>query len=394
MAEPWGVTETGFYRPVFEELQDKLGTKLRAYVHPDLDLGDETMFGQHNGISNRSRALVWEVLETCYHSYDADSAEGVLFENLGKLTGVGLEPAKHSLATISVTLSAEDTLETDVTYIAHEDREDVRFTPVESVTKDAGTHDILFRSENTGPVAAAAGKLTVISSGPAGLVSATNAEDAQLGSDAETIEELRARRDESIAIVGGSTEDAILADVDDLGFVLNTNVLSNYGPVTDANGLPPHSYEVIVWTGADPTENQRNTIAQTIFDTGPDGIQTWGTHTGTATDESGETITIRFTVAQEVTIWIEAELTKQAGAAADSETKEAWAAAMNAQHEPGQSVVALVVRSWPLSRDKITDVPSFTIGTTASPVGEDNLPITVRQIARFDTTRIAITTTP
>lgn len=394
MAEPWGVTETGFYCPVYSELQEKLGTKLRAYVHPDLDLGDETILGQHSGITNRSRALVWEALRETYHSFDADAAEGVLFENLGKLTGIGLEPAHHSLVRVSLTFSATDTIEPDVTFIAHEDREDIRFTPVETAEFATGSHDVLFRAENTGPVEAGAGKLTVISAGPAGLVSATNANDAVPGTNAETIEEMRVRRDESIAITGGSTDSAILADVSALDFILSTRVLSNYGPIADANGLPPHSFEVIVWTGGTPTTEQKNTIAQTIHDTGPDGIQTYGTISGVAADAAGDPIVVWFTAAEEKEIWLVAELTKEAGAAADSETKTAWAAAMNTAHEPAADVVALSVRAWPLTRDKITDVPVFTLGFAAAPVGTSNLTIGVRQIARFDSTRITITTTP
>lgn len=394
MAETWGITPEGFYCPTFSEVLSDLETRERANIDPDLDLSAETFLGQHNGIASRARALVWEALRVAYYAFDADSAEGVLFENLAKLSGTGLNPATYSLVSLTCVFSAEETLEPDTHFIAVEEREDVRFTPFETATYAAGSHAILFRSEFTGPVAAAAGTVTVLSAVPVGLVSATNSLDATPGKNAETIEELRARRDEDIAITGGSTEDAIEADVrqagrDELGIDLYVLVISNRTPAT-VDGIPPHAYETVVYSGAALTTEQKNTIAKAILDSGPDGIQFFGQTSGVATDASGDVVTVGMTESEEVGIWIVAEIV------AEDDTdlvalKQAWAQALNERFQNGQEVVALYAKAWPLGFEGVSKVTSFAIGTSASPTDEDDIPITIRQIPRFDTSRIEVT---
>ena len=392
MAQTWGVTPEGYYRPTFTELVGRLEVLERAGMDPDLDLGSETILGQHNGVTCAQYALAWEAGETIYHGMDPDSAEGALLENIAKLSGTLKLGPIFSTVIETCVFSAPVDLESYVHFVAVSGREDVRFTPLLSASYAAGSHDIAFQAENSGPVEAPAGDLNVIVTPVVGWASAINAEDATVGQSAETTEELRHRRDDDVAATGGSTAMAIRADLLQLDpeNIQSVRVLTNNTAAVDVNGLPPHSYEAIIYDGG-IVDN--DLIAQTIFESGPDGIQAFGELSGTATDPvTGETVTIGFTRATELPIYILATFdTISTDYVGDVYAAQAWADALNLRYEAGDDVIALYARSIPLGFEGVTDVPVFAIGATDPPTLDVNVPITVRQIARFAAARIEIT---
>jgi hypothetical protein len=54
-------------------------------------------------------------------------------------------------------------------------------------------------------------------------------------------------------------------------------------------------------------------------------------------------------------------------------------------YDAGDTVVALYLRAQAFTVSGVIDVPTFTLGYTASPVGTGNLTTTARQRATFDT---------
>lgn len=387
----WGVTEDGFYRPTQQELLADRESEQRAIIDPELDLGAETVLGQTNGIDTRQEAFLWELGQVLYHAIDPDAAEGAQFENLSKLSGTRKRGARPSYVDANCSLTSGTTLQAGIHFAAVDGAEDVRFTPVEDfAAPSTGLHLIRFQSENTGPIPCASGKLTVIATTVVGWNSVTNPSDAILGADIETIEEMRKRRDDEIAAAGGSTAIAIRADVRkvDEEKIQSVYVLVNDGPTTDGNGLPPNSYEVIIYDGGLVANDL---IAQAIYETGGEGIRTYGSAQGNAVDpDTKETRVIHFSRAVEVPVYIVATFEKLSGYPGDADAKTAWAAAANAHYEPGEDVIGLWVRGYPLNISGVEDVDPFAIGTAPAPTLDDNLTITVRQIARFSSDRITI----
>lgn len=121
----------------------------------------------------------------------------------------------------------------------------------------------------TGAIEILPESVTKISTPIAGLESVTNPLEFQTGRDVENDEELRVRMSRSVQIAGKATIPAIRAAIENITGVTSTKILENDGINTDANGLPPKSYEIIVEGG------DGQTIADTVWETKPAGIQTY-----------------------------------------------------------------------------------------------------------------------
>ena len=131
--------------------------------------------------------------------------------------------------------------------------------------------------------------------------SITNPSAADPGENQESDAALRIRRRAELTAQGTGTQESIQADilrVDDVEFC---EVLTNRTPYQQ-NGLPPHSFEAVVFGGLD------NAIAQAIWDGMPSGIEVYGATSGTATDDGGNSQTVEFTRPTELQILVEVDL--------------------------------------------------------------------------------------
>ena len=150
-------------------------------------------------------------------------------------------------------------------------------TSIDAVIESAGTVDILCRSQQIGPIHAAAGALTEIMDIIAGWDSVTNTEAAVAGIQPESETEWVERYLNRMAIHGQGTLENIAARVREVDGIRETVVLHNpvslevtdRGFTQDAN-----SFSVIIsgdGTAAD--------IARAIADTAPPGIPMTGSQT-------------------------------------------------------------------------------------------------------------------
>jgi hypothetical protein len=243
----------------------------------------------------------------------------------------------------------------------------------------------------TGPVGANAGTLTEDNS-ITGWNSVTNALDAKRGQVADTNESLRKRREEELAKAGSATVRAIIADMsaleDDAGNIAlqSVQVLENDGDVTDANGLPPHSVEVIV---DDDPQIADTIIGQAIFDSKGGGIQAAGGIVTQATDPLGKSHTVRFTRPTEVDVYLIFHVEKAPDFPGDTLFAETVANTLTLEHLPGDDVFR-----WKCFNAAqipgVVNVREVFLGFAAAPTATDDLPITARQQAAFDTSRISV----
>lgn len=126
----------------------------------------------------------------------------------------------------------------------------------------------------TGPLAANIGEVDQIITAVTGLDSVTNTTVATLGRNAETDTEYRDRRRESLAIIGSGTIDSIVDNVRAIEGVSRVTGVENTSEVTDGEGRPAKTFEIIV-TGGEDQE-----IAEVIWKTKPAGIGTHGNING------------------------------------------------------------------------------------------------------------------
>lgn len=385
-----GLTPSGFVAPTFAEIQADINTQILANVDAGLDLAPDQPIGQIVAIFAEQLAEAYEVVATVYGSYDPNSAEGRLLENIAAITGTVPQAATYSIAQATLGLSASTTVTAGaIAYVAGQPQN--QWVLESTVTStSAGNYPATFRSLNPGPVAAPAGTLTQIQTATVGWNSVTNALDAIPGDAADTDTTLRIKRAEELNGQGSGTVDAIRAAVAKVLGVNSVLVTENTSLFTAADGTPGKAFHVVVYA---PTATNDD-IAQAIWDNKPSGILAYGATTGTATDSQGNPQTVAFDVATDLPLYL--VLTTTPNSLTTAQTNAVgqalvdWAegtfdANGNELTAPnlvlGGNVIALAIRAAAIVPGVTSDVPTFTLGFAPSPVGTSNLTVSGTQIA-------------
>lgn len=391
----FGVTSTGFTRKNLEDILKALADRQHASpaLGPSLDTDDETALGQLNGTFASELAEAWELLEECFHGMDPEDAEDFALTVLSSLTGTLRRAATKSTSALTVNLNAGTTLPAGST-VAVLNRPDITFTTDVALGPVVSTGNYTAQSTctQTGPIAALAGTLTVIVTPVSGWNTVTNPADAITGRAVDNDVTLRQRREDELALRGGSTLKGIKSDVLKVTGVNTASVLENTGEATDANGLPPHSFEVVIDDGDVPAASN-NSIAQAIWDSKPAGIQPFGTLSGTALDDLNVSHTVNFSRVTLKPVFIDVFITTTSDYDAingPTNIKTAVAAEGN-KLKIDADVIALNLRAKALTVVGVVDVPTFELGFFANPSGTANLTVGPRERATFNTANITVT---
>lgn len=387
MAE-YGVTPFGFRRPSLRQLLDLIEGDQRAEISPTIDHSPEGPLGQINAIFARQLGIAWESQELVFGANDADKAEDFALTALAKLTGTYRHPATHSTVRCEVELDKDTQLVAGEHFAHVRGKPDIRFTPRESFTAPHdGIHILEFRAEQLGPIEVPYEQLSTIATAVVGWHSVLNIEDATPGRFAENDSALRRRREEQLAAQGSSTLDALRADLSKMIGVESVTMFENVSGMVDEKGLPPHSFEALIYDGSDPADN--DDIANTIWRGKPSGIRPYGTSSGKARDPLGHEHTVSFSRVQERPVYLTYQLVKSPLAPPDSVIAEHVAKEANRIFRTaGADITALTLRHLPMDLEGVTDVPSLKLGFSSSPSGTSNLTLGIRELGRFDTSRI------
>ena len=220
------------------------------------------------------------------------------------------------------------------------------------------------------------------------LLKGFNALDAELGTNTETDEELRIRREELLAATGSCTVDAIRADILAVEDVEDCFVFENPGDIAIGD-MKAHSFESVVLGGDD------DEIAAAIWAAKPAGIQlsyTPGQEVyKSVLDSMGNSHSIYFTRPLEVDVYIDVTIKLLAIYPADVD--EQVKAAIVAEAEGltiGDDVIALRFKAAPLGVSGVEDVTVFLIDDVFPPVTSTNIDVGTRSVAVFDTSRIRV----
>lgn len=377
------VDATGLTIPTLREVKESIETKQKA-IDPTIVTATEEPLGQINPAFAEASRETWETAQIAYNGFNPDAVEGFLLDALGALTGTVRKKPTYTIVTASIDIDAGTTLVSG-THFAHVDgAADRRFTPVEDYTSPSdGSHDVDFQAEELGPVVCNASTLTEIATPVTGWNSITNAADGELGSDEESDSDYRARREARLQASGSGTVGALASGVAGVDGVVTATTFENYTDEVDANGLPPHSYEVLVFDGETPAASD-DEIAQAIWDNRPAGIQPYGSESGTAVDSAGDSHTIYFTRPTIKPVYIEIAFDGSVSLAAIAAY---IVPALQASNSPGKDVIYNEIISEIINAGA-TDVTTLEIGFSASPSGTSNLSIGVREISSYDTGRV------
>ncbi len=249
-----------------------------------------------------------------------------------------------------------------------------------------------FTAVDAGPYPVPPATLTTVVTPVTGLDEAVNPAAGVTGRNAETDEELRIRRDQSL-IAGNATEEAIRSGLlNRVEGIQQVSVRSNRTLELDTEGRPPKSFEVVAVGGTDED------IGQVIWQTMPAGIQPFGNTSVVVTDSEGRAQEIAFSrpTARFIHVRVRRELyiEEQYPANGDQSIRSAivaWA-------EENQSIGVDVIRQRlliPIYSVSGVGGVEIGIGVTDNPedppvFSAENVSILEREFAAFAADRVAV----
>lgn len=392
----FGLTTDGFKIKRLEDILEEIRQRFRDEFGDQIDLSDASPLGQIIAIFAERESLVWELGQDVYNSQYPLTAEGKQLDNVVSITGTTRRGPQFSRVVTGVARGTNGTVIPAGTIISVVGDPTARFVTQENAIiniVDGATFKsdyIELIAEEAGPVLANAGTLTVIETPVGGMDSFTNELDAEIGDDTETDAELKARRDQELQIAGAATIEAILSEINTRPLVEAVIVFQNNTSITDGDGRPPHSLDIVI-KGDDEDD-----LAEAIFLVVGGGIETIGDIVKQVTDSQGFLQTVKFSRPTDVNIWIEWDITKDPNEyPVDGDAQvEAATLAFGETQTVGEDVVVYGSNSLICA---INDIPGIIraelrIGKTAGPVADDNIIIAPREIAAFDSSRIAVNT--
>jgi hypothetical protein len=166
---------------------------------------------------------------------------------------------------------------------------------------------------------------------------------------------------------------------------------------TDSNGLPPKSFESIVYGGVN--EN----IAQAIFDKKPAGIESFGNISVLLDDDSGNEQAVGFSRASGINIYVNMDVSTDSNlfpSDGNTQIKDEIIEFIGGELSDGSYSMGLSI-SEDVFYNKIIDlifnvtgvedVNTLYIGISSSPTGEANISVNFREVALTDSSWIVIT---
>lgn len=166
------------------------------------------------------------------------------------------------------------------------------------------TDIVAVEAQQTGAILTAANTLVNIDTPVSGLDSVTNPSELIIGRALETDEELRKRFKESSAINGNATPPSIEDKLNQVDGVTKAFIVENRTLAVDIQGRPAKSYECVVIGGSDTD------IANTIWNSKPAGIETFGTESVQIQDSNGRFHIVNFSRAASIFVWVKVYYTK------------------------------------------------------------------------------------
>ena len=441
----YGLTPQGFAVKPLETLQSDLAADLRTAFGASIPTNPQSYWGQLIGLVSDRLSELWLLCEAIYTAMDPDGASGVPLDTLCALTGTVRAPPKLShvyavcAGTPGTSLPTGRAASTAETFFRFASSLDATIASVSAyatshlyavgdwaasgggiwqcvtggtsvspgptgaigttytapdglvwlrIGDGAGAVLVEFAATIAGSEAANAGTLSRIETPVAGWTSVYNPQDAYvLGAPLETDTQLRIDREGALRAQGNATAGAIRAAILAVSHVTGCYVFINDSDVTDGDGLLPHSIEAVVQGGANAD------IEAAIFASLAAGIATNGTTSGTVLDSQGVAHTIKFSRPTIVPIYITLHATVDASTYpvdGDAQIAAALLAFASADWTNGVPVRSSPLGAQAFKISGVLDVPLPFIGTAPSPGSSAEIPITLRQIAQADSSRILI----
>lgn len=230
-----------------------------------------------------------------------------------------------------------------------------------------------------------------------GVHDVTNPISASLGRDEEKDEEYRERAKSELSEGGRATQRALIDRLSRLEETRSVTVIVNDDNTADAEGRPPHSFEVIV----DTDTPFYDVVAQRILDTKAAGDIPVGGYAGSAVTETADLPNdqekdITFSVPSVVDIYVNCSLTKNEDYEGNSVVQDSIVQYIggtlnsgnnvDGELDVGEDVIYNQVLNAVMSINGVVDVTNLDVDTASPPSGTSNISISDTSIANADAT--------
>lgn len=292
----------GFKRKRFAEIFEEMEAKAKETFGEQVNTSQYAPLGIILRIVAFFFGRSWQTAEDVYNSAYKDTAQGNNLDRLGPYVGLTRIQETYAMGDISITGTAGYTVAAGFRVAT---AANVVFETLGAVTLNGsglGTANIKAveygRNGNTG-----AGTITNIVNPNPNVLNVTNAAETAGGREKETDAEFRDRFTLGVAGGGAATLESIRGALLRVAGVRAAAVVENTGTTTDGGGRPAKSFEAYVLGGVAAD------IGQTILMTKAAGIATHGDESIVVNDISGNPHTIKYSYADEVTVYIKYTLT-------------------------------------------------------------------------------------
>ena len=212
---------------------------------------------------------VHQAVSDVYNSI-GPAAYGRTLDNVMLLAGLERDGDSHSKVTVHATADAGGCTVTAGTVVKTSDTGAQFVTPVDTVIAPSATESIDFQALQAGPVAAAAGTLTVLVTPVSGLASVTNPADASVGHNVEGDTAYRVRHQQSLAVQGQRTLASIRGRVLQVNGCTDCKVYENTSLTPTGSGIPGKAIAVVATGGTDVD------VATAIALAKAESVEAWG----------------------------------------------------------------------------------------------------------------------
>lgn len=261
-----------------------------------------------------------EEVINAYQSADPSSALGVQLDRIAAFAGVTRQAATYSTASVTFTGTALIAIPAG-TQVRHRLTGTVWETDSDVATGNDGTATVGVTCTTEGEQNANAGTLTIIATPVGGITSVTNSAAASLGTDEESDDAFRVRRNESVALPGNNQIDNIYSALVNLDGVKQVRIYENVDDDPDENGVLGHSMAIFIDGG-----EQADIVAAIAANKNPgcglnrynDGIPN-KTSVDTETAVNAQPVNVTYFTPEYVTIYAKVQIVSDSLSSADDD---------------------------------------------------------------------------
>jgi len=384
------IDATGIHVPQYSDVLTYLQNAYRAIYGADVYLEPDSQDGQLLAIFALAISDANSMAAAVYNSFSPATAQGAGLSSVVKLNGIQRGVASYS----SVDLTLIGQAGTTITNGIASDTNGNQWLLPASVTIPSGGEIIATATAaEAGAILADVGSVNTIATPTRGWQSVTNASAAAVGAPVEKDPTLRKRQTTSTMLPNKTVLEGIIGAVANLTGVTRYAAYDNDTDVTDSNGIPGHTFALVIEGG------DAQTIANTIALKKGEGAGTFGTTSETVINQYGVANIIRFSRPTLVPISVAITVKALAGytTTVENSMKTAVADEINLTAiGGGQSGVV----EWDTAVSAAKSIPSssaFRVTSMtlsrASGSGTPDVPLAFNEAATCDVTDISVTVT-